>query len=100
MRINILIPTFLSSTSERASGSAKCVYSSFLSTQYAGKWTHVRENAFYERRVASGLSFFECVGRVYAMCNIDTHSVGEISSEAGAFVVLCRPQERGINMEH
>jgi hypothetical protein len=32
--------------------------------------------------------FFECVGRAYAMCNIDTLSVGEIFSEAGAFVVL------------
>lgn len=34
------------------------------------------------------LAFFECVGRAYAMCNIDTLSVREIFSEAGAFVVL------------
>lgn len=42
----------------------------------------------FTSNVCSLAFFFECVGHAYAMCNIDTLSVGKIFSEAEAIVVL------------
>lgn len=88
MHIDILIPAFsffhLQSSAQAGFPSPLV---SFASTRYAENGLMYGKTRFTSD-VCSLAFFFECVGRAYAMCNIDTLSVEVSFSEAGAFVAL------------